>query len=305
MEQSLLSSLQRLAQLQRSRFDVLELQQVIGDEYNTSIKKLVMLRNICHALLVPNPKALKSINDPSLLPLLIFDEFQQWGILKSFNTKGEWVAEWFSKEQNTWLEVVLDGLDEYEVFAVKMKKKFDASSSQIFQMVKTELITHKKWLIDASLAGVLINIVAVVSAFYAMQIYDRVVPTGARQTLLVLTIGVLAIVVLDFIAKLVRAGLYEKLIDNIDRRLSRGVYKRFLALRMDQLPKSVGSLASQMRGYESVRSFLSTITTYLVVDVPFVLFYVLLIVAIGGYLALVPMTFFIIATLTGLYFHKK
>jgi hypothetical protein len=37
-------------------------------------------------------------------------------------------------------------------------------------------------------------------------------------------------------------------------RLSRDVYKRFLSLRMDQLPKSVGSLASQMRGYESVRN---------------------------------------------------
>ncbi|BBB22326.1 ABC transporter ATP-binding protein HlyB/MsbA family [Abyssogena phaseoliformis symbiont OG214] len=305
MEQSLLSSLQRLSQLQRSRFDALELQQVVEDEYSDSIEKMAMLRNVCHALLIPNPKALKSINDPSLLPLLIFDEFQQWGILKSFNAKGEWVSEWFSKEKNTWLEVILDDLSKYEIFAIKMKKKFDTGNSRIFKMVKTELITHKKWLIDASLAGVLINIVAVVSAFYSMQIYDRVVPTGAQQTLLVLTIGVLAITILDFIAKLVRAGLYEKLIDNIDRRLSRDVYKRFLALRMDQLPKSVGSLASQMRGYESVRSFLSAITTYLVVDVPFVLFYVLLIAAIGGYLALVPMTFFVIATLTGLYFHKK
>ncbi|MBW5289383.1 MAG: Type I secretion system ATPase, LssB family LapB [Candidatus Ruthia sp. Apha_13_S6] len=305
MEQSLLSSLQRLSQLQRSRFNALELQQVVEDEYSDSIEKMAMLRNVCHALLIPNPKALKSINDPSLLPLLIFDEFQQWGILKSFNAKGEWVSEWFSKEKNTWLEVILDDLSKYEIFAIKMKKKFDTGNSRIFKMVKTELITHKKWLIDASLAGVLINIVAVVSAFYSMQIYDRVVPTGAQQTLLVLTIGVLAITILDFIAKLVRAGLYEKLIDNIDRRLSRDVYKRFLALRMDQLPKSVGSLASQMRGYESVRSFLSAITTYLVVDVPFVLFYVLLIAAIGGYLALVPMTFFVIATLTGLYFHKK
>ncbi|ABL02037.1 ABC transporter related protein [Candidatus Ruthia magnifica str. Cm (Calyptogena magnifica)] len=305
MEQSLLFSLQRLSKLQRSRFNALELQQIIEDECNSSIEKLVMLHNVCHALLIPNPKALKSINDPSLLPLLIFDEFQQWGILKSFNAKGEWVAEWFSKEKNSWLEVILYDLSKYNIFAIKMKKKFDIGNGRIFKIVKTELITHKKWLIDASLAGVLINIVAVVSAFYSMQIYDRVVPTGAQQTLLVLTIGVLAITVLDFIAKLVRAGLYEKLIDNIDRRLSRDIYKRFLALRMDQLPKSVGSLASQMRGYESVRSFLSTITTYLVVDVPFVLFYVLLIATIGGYLALLPMIFFVIATLTGLYFHKK
>jgi ATP-binding cassette subfamily C protein LapB len=138
-----------------------------------------------------------------------------------------------------------------------------------------------------------------------MQIYDRVVPTGAQQTLLVLTTGILFIIGLEFVAKLVRAGLYEKLIESVDRRLSRDVYKRFLSLRMDQLPKSVGSLASQMRGYESVRNFLSAITTYLIVDVPFVLFYIALILLIGGYLALVPVIFFVIATAVGLYFHKK
>jgi ATP-binding cassette subfamily C protein LapB len=46
-----------------------------------------------------------------------------------------------------------------------------------------------------------------------MQIYDRVVPTGAQQTLLVLTTGILFIIGLEFVAKLVRAGLYEKLIE--------------------------------------------------------------------------------------------
>jgi ATP-binding cassette subfamily C protein LapB len=38
-------------------------------------------------------------------------------------------------------------------------------------------------LIDASISGVLINTIAIASAFYSMQIYDRVVPTGAQQTL--------------------------------------------------------------------------------------------------------------------------
>ncbi len=305
-KQSLLSSLQRLSQLQRSRFDQVELQQVIEDEVQDGVANLAMLQNICQALLVYKPKKLDTVNDPSLLPLLIFDGIEKkWGVLKTLNSKEQWVSEWFSVEQNGWIEVVIESFSDYEIFSLKLKKKFDANSSRIFQMVKTELINHKKWLIDASVAGVLINTVAVVSAFYSMQIYDRVVPTGAQQTLMVLTIGVLFIVGLEFIAKLVRAGLYERLIESVDRRLSRDVYKRFLSLRMDQLPKSVGSLASQMRGYESVRSFLSAITTYLVVDVPFVLFYVSLILIIGGYLALVPVVFFIIATFTGLYFHKK
>ncbi|WP_369177411.1 ATP-binding cassette domain-containing protein [Candidatus Thiodubiliella endoseptemdiera] len=305
IKQNLLICLQRLSQLQRSRFDRVELQQVVEDKYDESVSRLVMLKGIFSELLLPSPKKVNTLKDPSLLPLLIFDAGQGWGILKSQNSKGEWVGEWFSAEQQNWLELVIDDLKEYEIFSLKMKKKLDVGESRIFQMVKNEIIIHKKWLIDASIAGVFINVIAVASAFYSMQVYDRVVPTGAAQTLMVLTIGVLVLTLLDFFAKLVRAGLYEKLIENIDRRLSRDVYKRFLALRMDQLPKSVGSLASQMRGYESVRAFLSTITTYLVVDVPFILFYVLLIVAIAGKLALVPVAFFVIATLTGLYFHKK
>ena len=47
MEQSLLFSLQRLSKLQRSRFNALELQQIIEDECNSSIEKLVMLHNVC------------------------------------------------------------------------------------------------------------------------------------------------------------------------------------------------------------------------------------------------------------------
>ncbi len=304
MKDSLLLSLQRLAQLQRVRLDTLEVQQAVEDA-SESDNHLHSLHQICTTLLVDKATRIKHLEDPSLLPVLIVDSQRGWGVLKAANAKGEWISEWFSVEQNNWLEVIFDELDEFEIFQLKMRKKFDASKSRIFQMVKTELLTHKKWLIDASLAGLLINVVSVVTAFYSMQVYDRVIPTSAQQTLLVLTLGVLFIVLMEFIAKLVRSGLYEKLIDLVDRRLSRDVYKRFLALRLDQLPKSVGSLASQMRGYESVRSFLSSVTTYLVVDVPFIAFYLLLIILIGGYVVLVPITFFVLALLVGLYFRTK
>ncbi len=305
MKQSLLLSLKRLSQLQRMRFDGLELQQAVDDAYGDSSNYLQILKDICTNLVIPKVKEIKSLTDYSLLPLLIVNEKKHWGVLKGVNAKGEWIGEWFSLEKNNWLEVAISDLSHYKVFKLKMKKKFNASKSQIFQMVKTELLTHKKWLIDAGIAGVFINIVSVVSAFYTMQIYDRVVPTSAKQTLLVLTLGVFFIILMEFIAKLVRFSLHEKLIDNVDRRLSRDVYKRFLALRMDQLPKSVGSLASQMRGYESVRSFLSSVVTYLVIDAPFIIFYVLLIALIGGYLAFVPVAFFILALAVGLYFHSK
>ncbi|MEY3881675.1 MAG: hypothetical protein RIQ94_2471, partial [Pseudomonadota bacterium] len=62
-------------------------------------------------------------------------------------------------------------------------------------------------------------------------------------------------------AKHVRSSIYERLINQVDQRLARAVYLRFLAIRLDQLPQSVGGLAGQMRGYETVRSFFTSMTT--------------------------------------------
>jgi ATP-binding cassette subfamily C protein LapB len=43
---------------------------------------------------------------------------------------------------------------------------------------------------------------------------------------------------------------------------------RFLNIRLDQLPQSVGGLAPQLLGYETLRNFLAGITTQVLVDAP-------------------------------------
>jgi ATP-binding cassette subfamily C protein LapB len=95
------------------------------------------------------------------------------------------------------------------------------------------------------------------------------------------------------------------LIDLVDQRLSRAIYMRFLAVRLDQLPNSVGGLAAQMRGYESVRSFMTSMTAQLTVDAPFALLFLALIAAIAGWLALIPALFFVISVAVGLYFRGR
>jgi ATP-binding cassette subfamily C protein LapB len=138
-----------------------------------------------------------------------------------------------------------------------------------------------------------------------MQVYDRVVPTGASQTLLVLTLGVLGIIVFELIAKGVRSSLYERLVDQVDQRLARTIYLRFLSIRLDQLPQSVGALAGQMRGYETVRSFFTSATTNIMVDAPFAFVFTLIIWLIAGPLAFVPLTFFILSLVIGLYYNRQ
>ena len=149
------------------------------------------------------------------------------------------------------------------------------------------------------------RVVALATSFYSMQVYDRVIPANAVQTLLVLTLGVLVTIVFELAAKRVRSRLYERLIDAVDQRLSRTIYLRFLAIRLDQLPQSVGGLAAQMRGYETVRGFFTAMTTNLLVDAPFALIFLLLIGLIGGWLALIPLLFFILCVVVGLYYRKQ
>jgi ATP-binding cassette subfamily C protein LapB len=138
-----------------------------------------------------------------------------------------------------------------------------------------------------------------------MQVYDRVIPSSAMQTLLVLTLGVLIAIFFEWLIKHVRSHLYEDLIDQVDQRLARTVYLRFLSVRLDQIPQSVGALASQMRGYETIRGFMTSMTTNLMVDAPFALFFAGVIALIAGPLALIPTFFFFVSLAIGLFYRKR
>jgi ATP-binding cassette subfamily C protein LapB len=160
-------------------------------------------------------------------------------------------------------------------------------------------------LVEALIGGIVINVIALTTSLYSMQIYDRVVPTGATQTLLVLTLGVVLAVMFELMAKRLRTTIYEELIDKVDQRLARTIYLRFLAIRLDQLPQSVGALAGQMRGYETVRGFFTSVTTSLLIDAPFALIFTLLIALIAGVLAVIPLTFFILSCVIGWHYRKR
>jgi ATP-binding cassette subfamily C protein LapB len=109
----------------------------------------------------------------------------------------------------------------------------------------------------------------------------------------------------EWLAKRVRSRLYERLIDQVDQRLARQVYMRFLAIRLDQLPQSVGALSAQIRGYESVRGFFTTATSSLLVDAPFALLFLVVMAMIGGWLAVIPLLFFMVCLGVGMYYRRR
>ena len=293
----------RLAQLQRERLDKVAIQEAVDATLNID-NPFRQLKAIAARLQAPAPRFLNR-PDASKMPALMSDGEGNWILIRGQNSQGLWVLERFEEETGQWLENSADELMGNCLAQVSTTPPFIASRSPVYGLIKREVFSHKRLLSEAFLGSLVINLVALASAFYTMQVYDRVVPTAATQTLMVLTIGVAVAVLYEWFVKHFRSRLFDRLVDAVDQQLARNVYTRFLSVRLDQLPPSVGSLAAQMKGYESVRGFLTSVTSHVIVDAPFALLYVALMYVIAGYIALIPLGFFVVSVLIGSYFRKR
>jgi len=173
-------------------------------------------------------------------------------------------------------------------------------------LFKQAFLAHKTTFIEGALAGVFINFLALATSLYSMQVYDRVIPAQGYSTLFVLTLGVALSIAFELVFKLIRSYLMEHAVVAIDSQLSREIFGRLLQVRLDQLPGTVGSLSAQLRGYETIRAFLSSSTFYVLVDAPFGLVFVVLIALIGSPLvALVPLCFLLLSVGIGTVMRNK
>ncbi len=165
----------------------------------------------------------------------------------------------------------------------------------------------KRWrsFAEGALSTVTVNVIALGSSFYSMQVYDRVVPTQGFSTLWVLTVGVLMAIVLELVMRQVRNRLVENACKAIDEELSGVFFGHALAIRMDQRPRTVGTFAAQIRHFEMVRNFMTSSTLFIFADAPFALMFVVVIAMIAGPVAVVPLVFIPISILAGLAFRSK
>ena len=232
--------------------------------------------------------------DPSELPCLALDTQGGWRVLRSFNSQAQWVFEGADGETTH------HSLAQFWLAKINFNLPFDRSTSPVWRLIKLEVQKHKSTLIDVCLSGVMLNLIALGISFYSMQIYDRVIPTGASATLYVLSLGVVGAIVFEWLAKTLRSNLNEKIIEAVDQRLGREVFLRLLNVRLDKLPNSVGSLAGQLKAYESVRAFLTSSATQMLIDAPFAIVFTLTLMAVAGWLALIPFVFLLLSVWTGL-----
>jgi len=141
---------------------------------------------------------------------------------------------------------------------------------------------------DVLIASFLINLFVLASPLFVMNVYDRVVPNGAVETLWVLAIGLFVVYLFDFALKGLRAYFIEIAGKKSDVILSSMLFEKVLATSYAAMPKSVGSFANNLREFDSIKSMLSSTVNTVIIDIPFAILYLLVIYMIGDVLVVIP-----------------
>lgn len=167
------------------------------------------------------------------------------------------------------------------------------------RLLYREIWKDRGWLFEVLGATVIINILAVASSLFAMQIYDRVVPTFAYATLTALVAGMMIVMGVDWSMKFIRARITDNLATQVDQAVSQHLFEHVMALRLDTRPRSLGTLAAQMNSLEQVRNFFSSTIIFFMADLPFCCFFMVVIYIIGQKVSFVYAILFPLALILG------
>ncbi|WP_206052581.1 type I secretion system permease/ATPase [Neptunomonas marina] len=142
---------------------------------------------------------------------------------------------------------------------------------------------------DVLIASFLINLFVLANPLFVMNVYDRVVPNAAIETLWVLAIGVFIVFLFDFGLKMLRAHFIELAGKKTDILLSSLLFEKVMSLQYGAMPRSVGAFANNLREFDAIKTFLSSSTNSVLIDIPFAVLFLLVIWMIGGPLVFVPL----------------
>ncbi len=141
---------------------------------------------------------------------------------------------------------------------------------------------------DILAAAALVNVFALAMPVFTMNVYDRVVPNNAMETLWMLAGGLFLVLVVDYLIRLLRGHFVDMASSRIDLELSALIMEKVLGMRLAARPASVGSFAANLRSFETVRDFIASATVTAVIDLPFAFLFLVVMMWISWPLVALP-----------------
>ncbi|MCH9740715.1 MAG: type I secretion system permease/ATPase [Epsilonproteobacteria bacterium] len=150
-------------------------------------------------------------------------------------------------------------------------------------------LRYSKWLyFDVLLASFLLNIFMLATPLFTMNIYDRVVPNAAFDTLWILSIAIIVVFVFDALMKFLRTYTLEMAAKKSDVIMASTIFQYVLNIKLSNRFTSVGSFASNLKEFDTIRSFLASASMALIIDLPFLVIFLIVIYIIGGEIVFIP-----------------
>jgi len=247
------------------------------------------------------------------LPIILVLSNDNSCILESFNedkTKAKIIFASNDEASYEWVDI--SSLEnEYLGYAFMLKKHFeyDNTNSRTLHIQQKHWFWNTLWLSksiykDVLVASLLINLFVLATPLFTMNVYDRVIPNSAKETLFVFTIGVVAVYLLDSFLKFTRSYFLELAAKRSDIIISSIIFEKVLDLKMESHPASVGSFASNLKDFESIRSFITNSSLSILIDLPFAIIFLIVIYYIGGQIVIIPIITIILIFLYALVIKK-
>ena len=189
------------------------------------------------------------------------------------------------------IKMTLDDLENeftHQVIIIKPTYKFE-------NKISNEVIIPqpKKWFWGALraniglyrkviVAAIFINLFVLAMPLFMKNVFDRVLPNNALETLLAMTFGIVFILTFDLIFSLLRAYYLGKAGKKADLIMSNKIFDQLLNIRLSEKPSSTGQFVSRLQSFQSVRDFFTSATIATLVDIPFTLLFIAIIFYFGG-----------------------
>jgi subfamily B ATP-binding cassette protein HlyB/CyaB len=143
-----------------------------------------------------------------------------------------------------------------------------------FRWFVPELLKHKKVWRDVLLASLALQLVGLAMPLFTQTIIDKVIVHHSMSTLVVIAVGMAIFMVFNAVMSWVRQYLVTHTGNRIDSVLGAQVFAHLFRLPLRYFEhRSTGTLVARLQGIESIREFLSGAAVTLILDVPFLIFY--------------------------------
>lgn len=231
--------------------------------------------------------------NPELFPVIVLLEPGRACIVNAIDVKKGLVKAVFPELNEAEVEVGLNELaSSYSGEAIYVRPRLRLDNNPETKKKRgghwfwSVIQENRKLYRDILIGSVAINLFALAMPLFVLNVYDRVVPNQATETLWVLAGGVFIVLCFDLALRLMRSSFVDLAASRADVKLSSSIMAKTLGLRLEDRPVSTGSFTSTLQSFESIRAFIGSATILGIVDLPFVLLFAAIIALINPWLVL-------------------